>query len=66
VASGVGCGRRLVDRLGEKARGGVSGGGCNHGTQGVTKRCRLSWMTNSALVYEPKGRGRGGVWRGLS
>jgi hypothetical protein len=21
---------------------------------GVTKRCRLSWQTNSALVYEPK------------
>jgi hypothetical protein len=26
---------------------------------GVTKRCRLSWMTNSALVYEPKCVGRG-------
>jgi hypothetical protein len=26
--------------------------------QGVTQRCRLSWLTNSALVYEPKcGRG---------
>jgi hypothetical protein len=24
-----------------------------HYTQGVTKRCRLSWLTNSALVYEP-------------
>ncbi len=22
--------------------------------QGVRKRCRLSWLTNSALVYEPK------------
>jgi hypothetical protein len=22
--------------------------------QAVTKRCRLSWLTNSALVYEPK------------
>jgi hypothetical protein len=22
--------------------------------QGFTKRCRLSWVTNSALVYEPK------------
>ncbi len=22
--------------------------------QGVTKRCRLSWLTNCALVYEPK------------
>jgi hypothetical protein len=31
--------------------------------QGVTKRCRLSWLTTSALVYEPKceGRGRGEV-----
>ncbi len=30
--------------------------------QGVTKRCRLSWLTNSALVYEPKsGEGGGGV-----
>jgi hypothetical protein len=25
------------------------------------KRCRLSWLTNSALVYEPKCGGRGGV-----
>jgi hypothetical protein len=23
------------------------------GNQGVTKRCRLSWLTHSALVYEP-------------
>jgi hypothetical protein len=22
--------------------------------QGVTQRCRLSWLTNSALVYAPK------------
>ncbi len=29
--------------------------------QGVTKRCRLSWLTNSALIYEPKCVGRGGV-----
>jgi hypothetical protein len=30
---------------------------------GVTKRCRLSWLTYSALVYEPKcgGRARGGA-----
>jgi hypothetical protein len=28
--------------------------------QGVTKRYRLSWLTNSALVYEPKCRGGGG------
>ncbi len=26
------------------------------GIQGVTKRCRLSLMTNSALAYEPKCR----------
>ncbi len=32
----------------------------NSHTQGVTKRCRLSWLTNSALVYEPKCGGRGG------
>ncbi len=29
--------------------------------QGVTKRCRLSWLTNSALVYEPKCVGCCGV-----
>ena len=36
--------------------------------QGVTKRCRLSWLTNSALVYEPKCEGREGAaaLRGLS
>ncbi len=28
--------------------------------QGVTKRCCLSWLTNSALVYEPKFAGGGG------
>jgi hypothetical protein len=28
--------------------------------QGVTKRCRLSWLTDSAFVYEPKCGGRGG------
>ncbi len=26
----------------------------NPSTRGVTKRCRLYWLTNSALVYEPK------------
>jgi hypothetical protein len=32
----------------------------------VTKRCRISWLTNSALVYEPKCGGWGvGLW-GLS
>jgi hypothetical protein len=30
------------------------------GNQGVTKRCRLYWLTNSALVYEPKCGGGGG------
>jgi hypothetical protein len=29
--------------------------------QGVTMRFRLSLLTNSALVYEPKCGGRGGV-----
>jgi hypothetical protein len=29
---------------------------------GVIKKCRLSWLTNSDLVYEPKcGGGRKGV-----
>ncbi len=32
--------------------------------QGVTNRCRLSWLTNSALIYEPKcgGGGVAGQW----
>jgi hypothetical protein len=37
--------------------------------QVVTKRCRLYWVTISALVYEDKCRGRGGgggELRGLS
>jgi hypothetical protein len=29
--------------------------------QVVTKRCRPSWLTNSALVYEPNGGGGGSV-----
>ncbi len=33
--------------------------------QGITKRCCLSWQTNSALVYEPKYGGRGEL-RGFS
>ena len=32
-------------------------------TQGVTKICRLSWLTNSTIVYEPYA---GGGLRGLS
>jgi hypothetical protein len=33
--------------------------------QGVTKICRLSWLTNSvSCVYEPKIRGGGGVVAG--
>jgi hypothetical protein len=28
--------------------------------RGVTKRCRLSWLTNSAPVYESKGGGGNG------
>jgi hypothetical protein len=34
--------------------------------QGVIKRCRLSWWTNSALVYESKCRGKGGGGCGVS
>jgi hypothetical protein len=33
----------------------------HHSKQEVTKRCRLFLMTNSALVYESKCGGRGGV-----
>jgi hypothetical protein len=29
--------------------------------QGVTKRCRLSWLANSAFVYDPKWGGGGEV-----
>jgi hypothetical protein len=29
--------------------------------QRVTKKCRLSWLTISALVHEPKSGGGGGV-----
>jgi hypothetical protein len=29
--------------------------------QEVSKRCSLSWLTDSALVYKPKCGGRGGV-----
>ena len=28
--------------------------------RGVTERCRLSWLTKSALAYEPKCGGRRG------
>jgi hypothetical protein len=35
-------------------------------TWGVAKRCRQSWLTNRALVYEPKYGGMGGGVRGLS
>jgi hypothetical protein len=34
--------------------------------QGVTKRCRLSWLTSSALVYETTCRGRGWGRSGVS
>ncbi len=30
-------------------------------TLGVTKRCRLSWLNISALAYEPKCGGGGGL-----
>jgi hypothetical protein len=32
----------------------------------VTKRCRLYWLTNSVLVYEPKWGGGGGGVAGIS
>jgi hypothetical protein len=32
-----------------------------HIRQGVTKRCRLSWLANSALLYEPAQMQGGGV-----
>ncbi len=38
-------------------RGEGAGGGAYR--QGVTKAYRLSWLTHSALVYEPKCGGRG-------
>jgi hypothetical protein len=38
---------------------------CNK-KQGVIKRCRLSRLTNGALVYEPKCGGRGGGGCGVS
>jgi hypothetical protein len=46
--------------------GGEVGGGwlysCMKGVYpGVKKRCRLSWLTNSALEYGPKCGGRGRV-----
>ncbi len=34
--------------------------------QGVTQRCRLSWVTNSALSYMSPNAGGGGELRGLS
>ncbi len=41
-------------------------GHLSYDQQGVTKRCRLSWLTYSALVYEPKCGGGGYRLRGLS
>ncbi len=34
--------------------------------RGVTQRCRLPWLTNNTLVYEPKCGGGGGGLLGLS
>ncbi len=52
-------GRRLVDVVSKC----VSGASilCLHVKQGAAKRCRLSWLTNSTLVYEPNCGGREGV-----
>jgi hypothetical protein len=33
---------------------------------GVKQRCRLYWLTSSALVYEPKWGGGGTLQQGLS
>ncbi len=33
-------------------------------SQGVTQRCRLSWLTTSVLVFKPKCGGGGGALRG--
>jgi hypothetical protein len=46
-----------VGGRGERGEGGYPRA-CYHDNQGVIKRCRLSWLTNSALVYA---RGGGGV-----
>jgi hypothetical protein len=35
-----------------------------YGTQGVTKRCRLSWLTNSALPRISPNAGEGGELKG--
>jgi hypothetical protein len=35
-------------------------------TQGFTRRCRLSWLTNRTLVYESKCGGMGGGGCGVS
>ncbi len=46
------------------AHDGVLGTFINRSAQGVTKRCSLSWLTKSALLYEAKcmgGRGSCGV-----
>jgi hypothetical protein len=34
--------------------------GVTRGQEGITKRCRLTWLTNSALLYEPNYGGGGG------
>jgi hypothetical protein len=48
----------------ENGRGRVHGlfriDGADCGIQGVTRRCRLAWLTNSALVSEPKCGGKVG------
>ncbi len=39
---------------------------CNFIAQGVKKRCRLSWLTNSALVYRMSPNAGGGGVTGPS
>ncbi len=56
--NGVGADEELPDVELPKPETGIK---VRYRYQGVTKRCRLSWLTNSALVYEPKCGGRRGV-----
>ncbi len=54
-------GRRSAHRHCLQTTGGVL---CQ--SQGVTRRCRLSLLTNSALIYRVPMRGGGGGLKGLS
>ncbi len=49
------------NRFTPKTRQKYGSDGKSQGSMGFTKRCRLSWLTNSSLVHEPKCGGRGRV-----